>query len=328
MAVYTLVKFKDMTPLHVGTGRENYDFSSLEVQSDTLSAALSALKVQISGGEGVESFMESVVLSSAFPYIDDCYFLPKPFGRINIEVVDIDEYIVRKKLKKLRFVEFGLWKKLIAGEKLTVKSWQLRGEFLLPDSFQEAKFDYPYKSQVNQRIVVPREDGRDAEPFFFEWTYFNIRAGLYCLLDIPQNMRDEVIKLFELLGENGLGTDRNIGGGKFNIEIGEISIPDIKDADSTMLLSLYIPTEEELKELNLEDSRYDLLLRGGFMSGSQEYDFRHLWKKSVYMFNTGSVFLTTIPMIGRVVNLKPDWNDERMHPVFRSGKPFVVRIKQ
>lgn len=328
MAIYTLVKFKNMTPLHVGTGKENYDFSSTDVQSDTLSAALAALKVQVNGCEDVKSFMESIVLSSAFPYIDDYYFLPKPQGRINIVVEDVDEYIVRKKLKKLRFVEVHLWNKLIAGEKLIVKSWQLRGEYLLPDSFQEFKFDVPYITQVNQRVVVPREEGMDAEPFFFEWTYFNARAGLYCLLDINPNMKDEVIKLFELLGENGLGTDRNVGGGKFEIEVGEMVIPDVKDADSTMLLSLYIPTEKELEYLNLEYSRYDLLRRGGFISGSQEYDFKHLWKKSVYMFNTGSVFLMAMPIEGRIVNLRPDWNDERLHPVYRSGKPFVVQIKQ
>ena len=95
----------------------------------------------------------------------------------------------------------------------------------------------------------------------------------------------------------------------------------------TLLLSLFIPTEEDLRLLDLEHSRYELLQRGGYMSGSQDSDFRHLRKKSVYMFNVGSVFYTTGSLKGKVVDLKPDWNDERMHPVFRSGKPFVVSVK-
>ena len=31
---------------------------------------------------------------------------------------------------------------------------------------------------------------------------------------------------------------------------------------------------------------------------------------------------------GKVVDLRPDWNDERLHPVFRSGRPFTILIKQ
>lgn len=51
-------------------------------------------------------------------------------------------------------------------------------------------------------------------------------------------------------------------------------------------------------------------------------------EKSVYMFNVGSTFCTTNPLEGKVVDLRPKWNDNRMHPVFRSGKPFVVPIKR
>lgn len=278
MATYTLVKFKNMTPLHMGTGKENYDFSSSDLHSDTLAAALAATKAQISEGSDLKSFLESFVVSSAFPFIENHYFLPKPRGKINVEVTDADEYMVRKKLKKLRFVEAGLWNNLVAGRKLVVQSWQLKGAFLLPANSPDTKFMVISKSQVNQRATVPREDGKDAEPFFFEWTYFAKNAGLYCLLDAPADKKEELFHLFERLGENGLGTDRNVGGGKFEIEKAELSIPEVEYADSTLLLSLFIPTEEELPLLNVEHSCYDLLRRGGYMSGSQESDFRHLWK--------------------------------------------------
>ena len=65
MATYTLVKFKNMTPLHIGTGKENYDFSSSDLHSDTLSAALAALKMQVAEGDDLMSFLESFVVSSA-----------------------------------------------------------------------------------------------------------------------------------------------------------------------------------------------------------------------------------------------------------------------
>lgn len=95
-----------------------------------------------------------------------------------------------------------------------------------------------------------------------------------------------------------------------------------------MLLSLYIPSEEEIKELNLQQAKYEIIRRGGYMAGSQIEDFRHLLKKSIYMFNTGSVFLCTNQIEGKIVNLQPDWNDADMHPVYRSGRPMYIPIKQ
>ena len=94
-----------------------------------------------------------------------------------------------------------------------------------------------------------------------------------------------------------------------------------------MLLSLYIPTEGELGLLNLPESKYELVLRGGYMAGSNEEDFKHLRKKSVYALSVGSIFPTMAKLSGKIVDLKPAWNDERMHPVYRSGKPFLVPIK-
>ena len=95
-----------------------------------------------------------------------------------------------------------------------------------------------------------------------------------------------------------------------------------------MLLSLYIPTEDELKCIDLENSSYELLLRGGFISGSEEVKFRHLRKKSVYMFNVGSVITSSKSLEGAIVDLMPEWNDEKMHAIYRSGRPFVVPMKR
>lgn len=315
-----------MTPLHIGTGKENYDFSSSELQSDTLSAALSAIKIQTQGCTDMEAFMDSFILSSAYPYLGNHYFLPKPQGKINIAVTDADEYVSRKRIKKLKYIEINLWNDLIAGKTLYIQAAQIKGAFLLADS-SEANWSTPYKAQVNQRVTVPRDFGKEAEPFFFEWTYFQENAGLFCLLEADNKTQEEILNLFQQLGEIGLGTDKNIGGGKFEIETTQLSIPDVDEANATLLLSLYVPTEEELIRLNLADSRYELLQRGGYISGSQDVKFRHLRKKSVYMFNAGSVLATNTPIRGKIIDLRPDWKDEQLHPVYRSGKPLVVPVK-
>jgi len=106
-----------------------------------------------------------------------------------------------------------------------------------------------------------------------------------------------------------------------------LELPDIPDANQIMLLSLYIPAKEEMKKLRLQAARYELLLRGGYIAGSEEESFRHLRKRSVYMFNVGSLFPVNKPLTGRIVDLAPAWNDGRMHPVFRSGRPFYIPVK-
>lgn len=315
-----------MTPLHMGTGKENYDFSASVLQSDTIYSALAAIRVRMDGHMDIRDFLDSFAISSAFPYVEDSFFLPKPQGRLNISVVDGDEYISRKRLKKLKYIESSLWNKIISGEMIEIVQAQLQGSFL--QKMTDGGFVKPYLSSVNQRVSVPRDEGMDAEPFFFEWTYFHEKAGLYCLLNAADERREEIIRLFRLLGEAGIGTDRNVGGGKFEVETSQLALREVPSANASMLLSLYLPMEEEMEYLNLNDSNYELLLRGGYISGSSYEEFIHLRKKSVYMFDCGSIFRTTHPLIGKIVDLRPEWNDGRLHPVLRSGKPFVIPVKK
>lgn len=325
MPTYNIIKLKNLTPLHIGTGKENqYDFSATDLHSDTLSAALAALRSQEGKMNDIGDFLQSFTLSSAFPFWDTVCFLPKFQGKIKVKIIAKEEQAYRKQLKKLKYIDVSLWSKLIQGDEVIVENSQLKDDFLLKIL---ADFEKPYKSQVNQRVNVPRVDNENADPFFFNWTYFHEKAGLYCLTDAKDEKFKELLNLFNLLGEIGLGTDRNIGGGKFDVESGTLDLPEISDANQTMLLSLYIPKKEEITKLNLKTARYELLLRGGYMSGSSEESFRHLRKRSVYMFNVGSLFPTTETLTGKIVNLVPAWNDERMHPVFRSGRPFYLPVK-
>jgi CRISPR type III-A-associated RAMP protein Csm4 len=213
---------------------------------------------------------------------------------------------------------------LARGETVRISPAQIKDGFLVD---RKTCFEVPFEPQVSQRVSVPRDE-QDPTPFFFDWTFFRPDAGLYCLTDATGILFEELVSLFQLLGETGIGTDRNVGGGKFEVEADSLSLPDIPDADQLMLLSLYIPTLEELPQLNLTASHYELLLRGGFIAGSQEEDLRHLRKRSIYMFNVGSLFPTTSPITGKVVDLAPEWNDPRMHPVYRSGHPFYLPIKK
>ncbi|HOV36382.1 MAG TPA: type III-A CRISPR-associated RAMP protein Csm4 [Dysgonamonadaceae bacterium] len=325
MPSYHIIKLSKLSPLHIGTGKENYDFSASELQSDTLSSALAALRAQNGNADDLPRFLESFTLSSAFPYYQNHYFLPKMQGKINVKVKDTEEQAVRKDLKKVKYIELPLWKELIAGKSVTVAKNQLKGNFL---SIEEMEVKLS-KADVHQRVSVPREGDGDAEPFYFEWNFFNDDSGLYVLVDCEASVFVEIKRLFEQLGETGLGTDKNVGGGKFEINKTDefLELPDTAQANGQMVLSLYLPKDEnELLQLNLSDSKFDITLRGGYMAGSVEDTLRHLRKRSVFMFTTGSVFSTREHLSGKIVDLQPRWNDPRMHPVYRSGKPFVVSV--
>lgn len=323
MATYQIIKMKFLTPIHIGKGKEFYDVSSSDLHSDTLIAALAAMRAQNGQTDDLDKFMSSFVLSSAFPYSGNSYFLPKPMGKLNIKVQDKEEHDYRKKLKSIRFIEHSIFVSLAKGQCEEIEEKVIQGSFIV-----DAKVEWkqPYMNQVNQRVSVPR-DGGNATPFFFDWKYFNDNAGLYCIIDATNELFNEILSLFGQLGEAGLGTDKNVGGGKFDVEADKIELPTVTDANATMLLSLYLPTKEEMDGLQLEQSKYSLMLRGGYMAGSDIETFRHLWKKSIYMFDVGSVFSTSQQLKGKIADLSPDWNDERMHPVYRSGKPFCLPVK-
>ena len=315
-----------MSPLHMGTGRDSLESASQVVSSDMLSAALASVRAMKGKKEGIKEFLESFSISAAFPYYGEEYFLPSPVGKLNITVKGQKESEYRKQLKRIKYISSNLWHKLMRGETLEVESAQIHGEYLI--EIPDEDFRTPTTHVVNQRVMVPREENLDAVPFMFEWTFFRHgekEAGLYCLIKTEKQNVEELIGLFLTLGTVGIGSGKTVGGGSFEVNTEEVEWPVI-EGDSTMLLSSYIPEEEELKGLNLESSRYQVVRRGGFMAGSSEERMRHLRKKTVYMFDVGSVFHTVQILKGKVVDITPEWNDKAMHPVYRSGKPLCVTV--
>lgn len=318
--------------MHLGLGRESHDVSATMLQSDTMSAALASLRAMQGRGDSTEKFLESFTLSSAFPYDGEEYFLPRMSGRLSIKVEGQEEEQYRKKLKKLQFVSEPLWRRLVCGESITVDEGQLQGEFLLAKANPE--FEKPMKHLAMQRVTVPRDGGQNATPFVFDWTFFSHgkrETGLYCLLQADgEEVRQEVVSLFHELGQTGIGADKSVGGGRFDVETEDVEIREVDHSNRLLLLSTYIPSDEDLKALNLLESDYQLLKRSGFMAGSNREEHRHLRRNSIYMFDVGSVMATrqhVATLQGQIVDLRPQWDDAEMHPVLRSGRALAIHIK-
>lgn len=325
MPDFRIIKMCHLSPLHIGTGRESYDVAASELHSDTLSAALASMAVTCGLTDDTASFLSSFRLSSAFPFWKDHYFLPRPAGLLDVVVDGVEEHDYRKRLKKIRYIEIPLWEQIASGRTLHVKMSQLRGAFLVTEGVDDMAAIC--KSQVSQRVSVPRDGVDDASPFFFDWHFYDESAGLYCLTDAAGPLADTLTTLFGSLGDAGIGTDKSVGGGHFDVETASISIPEPAGANASVTLSLFLPSEEEFSGLFAASPRYSLLLRGGYMAGSSVERFRHLRKRSVYMFGEGSVFFTAGALQGTVVDLRPEWNDAAMHPVMRSGRTLSLKIK-
>ena len=330
MSRYKVFKLHFLTPLHIGLGRSTYDFSSSELHSDTITAALASIKAQQgASSEEIADMLRKVVVSSAFPYVGDMLFLPKPLfvDQINIEGKDVAEY--RKAVKSVQYIESSVWTGLLSGQPVHITESQLKDKYIIPKGRNE--FINPIRKQVACRASVSRSGEDNTEPFYFEWLYFDSSCdcGLYFIADAESTVMQEIESLLVTLGETGIGTDRTVGGGQFEVKCSEINFPDA-DSNSTgwLSLSLYLPSLSEQKSFDLSKSCYNLICRGGYMSGSTNENLRHLWKKSIYMYQEGSVFYTEECPVGNIVDLRPNWNGQEMHPVYRSGKALFIPVMQ
>lgn len=325
MSSFKLIKMTEMSPLHVGAGRDTYDVAAGLPASDALSAALAAMRVMRGDSADIDKWMGRFALSSAFPYatIDgkDVFFLPAPRGRLAVKVRDKKEEDYRKSLKKVLYIAVSVWQRLVGGETVEVEEGQLQGAFLL--DAEPMQFAAPYERHTNTRVAVSRSD-KDANPFDFDWTYFRKGAGLCCLVDCDDSVFGEVAELFAELGEQGFGCDRGVGGGHFHVETGEISITEDATGDKQLLLSNYIPAEGEMANVDLKTSTYQIIRRGGFIAGSEDDKIRHLRRNVVNMIACGSVLATAVKPEGKIVDLSPN---AVAHRVWRSGKPISVTAR-
>lgn len=329
---FSIFKMEQLTALHIGTKNDTYDSSCNLIESDTISAALAAMYAQQgASAQEIETLLNQFSVSAAFPYTSSHHFMPIPLGELKLDLGTESEALHRKALKRVKYAELSIWNRLINGEVLKInKEVAYVGEYVIPISVAK-NFKAPFKKQVNQRVNVDRGAmNNETVPFFFEWMYFANNAGLYFIVEAEENIIPKVEELVEQLGHSGIGTDKSVGGGQFvaKKECIELNLPN--RADDLMLLSSYIPTEEELKCIDLTDSTYEITKRTGFIAGSSQTVLRHLRRRSIHLFNMGSVLHVTdhCKLVGKVENLRPSWNSEELHPVYRSGRALAIPIKR
>lgn len=337
---HNIVKLHFTSPLHLSKGKTALDSSFQILHSDTLKSALFANALmlypkELSASEGLaaERFFHAFTVSSAFPYCGAEYFFPKPaLLPSGFVLLDKTGQADHKAIKRLKYVGLSWFQQLLEGIGVSFTEDKLfqAGAFLSDLLISGSDSDIIH-SDVVQRVVVPRVDGPDANTFYMERLFFREDGGLFCLIDTDESTFEGVGKMvaaaFELLGDNGVGSDRTVGNGQFTPSEGILDLPDVTAPTHQITLGLFCPSEKEFTAGLLEGSpAYGLTKRGGYIATPQDAAHAVLRKKAVYMFTEGSLFSGKKPE-GKVVDLRPDIMKSSDHPVWRDGRPIALPFR-
>lgn len=316
---YKIAKLRFVSGVHLGSGAgEEYDRSMRQLHSDTISAALCS--VWALGNEDVEGFLHSFRVSSAMPIYRGRLFLPLPFDKSCITVTEDSEGAQHKRIKKLQWIEQPLWERLSREGciEISLSNISACGSAIAES---DAKEIYIQHQSLEQKVAVL--DGQDNEPYYFDRIYWGegVELGV-----VYESSREEDFRTtFSLLAESGFGTRRTVGNGLFDVEFGSVDINLAEGADGVQLLSLWHPKREEWRVEVMSGSCYDIITRGGFISGSTSPAERNKIKKSVNMVLAGSVIATT-ELEGDIVDVRPEGFDA--HPVWRDGRALYLPFKK
>ena len=338
------IKLHFLTPLHLGRSQGDLDKSELLYHSDSLKSAIFAIGVQMyPEWQDADNFFHAFSVSSCFPYAGSELFLPKPLGVRDIRFSKTEDDKAVKKQKKLEYLSLSHFKDYLKSgtEAYTVDEnlitsdgaflCESAGTFIKKDDKGNSTEIRFFKNEVQQRVQIPADDEKQSRPYYIDRVFFSENCGLYFLARFENDtIREQVMTVLALLGESGIGTDRTVGNGLFYFksdeDIKDIQLNVTEKSDTWLCLGLYLPTREEHQATDFDHSYWKLLRRGGYIAGSGHEAFRHLRKNQVNMFGEGSVLQSRVKLQGRYINLRPGWNDERLHPVWRCGRCLMINI--
>lgn len=317
---FVCYKLNFTAPLHVAEEGLGLEEASEVLHSDTLMGAIINAWSLLYPGEDLEGFITSApfTVSSAFPYIGDLLFFPRPMLRIGSpQSAKEEDPSIGKKLKKIRFMSKPLFEKVIKGEGIDPSRLEIIEGFA-----HTAPFEPPCKSTEIPRVSLDRISSASAF-FYFRQIYFHPEGGLWFMAKFNGEAETEskLEGALEFLGDHGLGADRSVGKGFFRATRSntEINPP---EGSGQVLLSLCHPTEEDFAQIrNHPLTKYTLVERRGWVTSP--HGGRGLRQKPVRMFGEGSVFACkVVGRITRVLTARP--NQGLHHNVYRWGRAFTL----
>ena len=306
---YSIYKLRFLAPVHFG--KNQLSDSEYTLCSDTVFSALCMEAVRM-GSDILSNLLQSaksgnLQISDAFPYIGEKSFLPKPHVFIEHEKEE-NSSVIKKAFKRLKYITIDDFENFI------------KGSFDVLNAVQMSQLGV---SNLKVSASVRNEEG-ETMPYEVGTYSFNKGCGLYLIIGFGSNEAKALIdSLLEQLQHSGLGGKRSSGYGRFAFDELE---PDkwltsrlAGEAEKYMLLNTALPNESELEDV-LSSANYSLIKRSGFISSSNYSDS---WqrKKDLVMFKSGSCVGKRFE--GDIYDVS---NDTGTHPVYRYGKPMLMRI--
>ncbi|HOT98545.1 MAG TPA: type III-A CRISPR-associated RAMP protein Csm4 [bacterium] len=314
-----VVKLTFTSPLRIGTEEIGLEGVSSSLHSDSLFAAVCHAFANLYGrawlNEKLAEFQQGAafILSSAFPYRTDRYYLPRPYSAAPFcDKANGGE--TAKAMKRLRYLDYR-----------HLADWLYGRDCPMESILQEnAELEMAMRGYLTPRVALDRLDSSSAFFLCGQMT-FEKGAGLYFLLRVLNPAwLPPLHNAFDYLAEEGLGSERSCGLGRFSTEWHE---PDniwrnLLEANGSRfyLAGLFHPLRISG---DWSEAFYTLIeRRGWFLSAPTG---RQMKRKTVWMVQEGGIF--PFAPEGHLVDVAPDtWMDENKHPVWRNGIPFTIRF--
>ena len=249
--------------VHLGNREGALEGTDYFIHSDTLYSAFFHGYRLLYGQDSLEGmlrlFLEDAppfLLSSTFPFWDGIRYLPIPKNQIPRD----------KQAKKVAFIDSSSWFLLLMGETLS-EILKKPDTSTIPrsgdatDSLEQKK---PWMLVDAPRVGLDRRTNHPGERYFHcGEVHYRERSGLYFIADIRnRDFHKPFVSVWRLLADEGLGGDRTVGKGHFKYaEIEEFLLDVPKDANGSIVISLYYPTTNERS--GFRESAYDLVEREG-----------------------------------------------------------------
>ena len=302
-------------PVHWWSRPASYQQKDQHLPSDGLKNALLVTYLQLYGAQDPAAFMDRYRLSSAFPWQGEHCFLPAPLGARLFDAGTGNE----KKARKVRWLSEECWRKVMQGEKLRFDDGLLSDNFYGMDPSNEKPGPRRWmQEKVNTQKVY--EEGNPL-PYLLERKDYGANGGLYFLVSCDEEALKELQKALRLLGDEGLGSYRNLGNGQFTASAPERwEPPQVAAAERALCLGLYIPPTGPETVALLQGGYYQLRRRGGhYCANPADKSLLGKINGAVYMLEEGSHLPATaaggLPP-GQRVDLSPRG---AKHPVWRDG---------
>ena len=337
MGTHTTYRLKFKTQLHLGratgaaqTGSLGLEKTETYIPADTLFSAICQTWATFYDTASLTDFLNQYTaengllpfaLTSAFPYANNVCFFPRP----------ITFQTRSKKSKRVQFVSDNIFRDIIAGnppdfdEDDLINSenvWiSAEEKDQLKELMDENKKVNIWETDTRPRVTIGAQNA-GSEIWHVETVQFNINCGLWFAAKFDSDQtKHKVETLLRVLGDSGIGGERNAGYGMFDFDFATLEMPSAEVGDQFVTLSpIYPRSPAQLEQLLTGNIAYTLNPLTGWVSTPGTASRR----KQVNMFAEGSVLHTSDTQIGRLVDLKPDsW----AHPVYRYGYAWQVGIK-